>query len=253
MARLTPSSTRTTGYKGSSLPPHTGGGGDGRSGRDGGDSKPDFMPNYGERLRRARLGLAVAMTPILMLFISFTAAYLVRRGFLTFDFSNNAYIRTWVPVQLPWSWMLVNTVVLILSSVTIELARRDITRQSALAPIQSIPGVSLGDERHFPWLALTTVLGFAFLAGQLLLWNLLASRGFHLNTGPSSSFVYFLTGMHAIHLMGGVLALVFADVATLLHGPVESRRIVVDITAWYWHFMTGIWIYILVLFTFAAQ
>lgn len=253
MARLTASPTRTTGYNGSSVPPRTGGGGDGRSGRDGGDSKPDFMPNYGERLRRARLGLAVAMTPILMLFISFTAAYLVRRGFLTFDFSNNTYIRTWVPVQLPWSWMLVNTAVLILSSVTIELARRDITRQSALAPIQSIPGVSLGDEPHLPWLGLTTVLGFGFLAGQLLLWNLLATRGFHLNTGPSSSFVYFLTGMHALHLSGGALALLFVDVATLLHRPVESRRIVVDITAWYWHLMTGIWIYILVLFTFAAQ
>ena len=59
--------------------------------------------------------------------------------------------------------------------------------------------------------------------------------------------------MHALHLAGGGLALLFADVATLLHRPVESRRIVVDITAWYWHFMTGLWIYILVLFSFAAQ
>ena len=252
MARLTPISTRPPGYSGSSLPPHTGGGGDGRD-RDGGDSKPDFMPNYGERLRRARLGLAVAMTPILMLFISFTAAYLVRRGFLTFDFSNNAYVRTWLPIQLPWAWLLANTAVLVLSSITMELARRDITRQSALAPLQSIPGISLGDERHIPWLGLTTVLGLMFLAGQLMVWNQLASRGFHLNTGPSSSFVYFLSGMHALHLAGGGLALGFADVATLLHRPIESRRIVVDITAWYWHFMTGLWIYILVLFTFAAQ
>jgi cytochrome c oxidase subunit III len=253
MARLTPSSTRTTGYNGSSLPPRTGGGGDGRSGRDGGDSKPDSMPNYGERLRRARLGLAVAMTPILMLFISFTAAYLVRRGFLTFDLSSDTYVRTWLPVQLPWPWLLANTAVLILSSITIECARRDITRQSALAPVQSIPGISLGDERHFPWLGLTTVLGLVFLSGQLWIWSVLASRGFHLNTGPSSSFVYFLTGMHAIHLAGGGLALLFADLATLLHRPIESRRIVVDITAWYWHFMTGLWIYILVLFSFAAQ
>jgi cytochrome c oxidase subunit 3 len=253
MARLTDSSTRTTGYNGSSLPPHTGGGDDGRSGRDGGDSKPDSMPNYGERLRRARLGLAVAMTPIMMLFISFSAAYLIRRGFLTFDLSNNTYVRTWLPVRLPWPWLLANTAVLILSSIAIEFARRDITRQSALAPLQSIPGISLGDERHFPWLALTTALGLVFLAGQLWIWNLLGSRGFHLNTGPSCSFVYFLTGMHAIHLAGGALALVFADVATLLHRSVESRRIVVDITAWYWHFMTGLWIYILVLFSFAAQ
>lgn len=249
MSRLTHSPTRPTGHNGSALPPRTGGGGDGRSGR----GSDDSMPNYGERLRRARLGLAVAMTPILMLFISFTAAYLVRRGFLTFDLGNNAYVRTWLPIQLPWQWLLSNTAVLILSSITIELARRDITRQSALAPIRSIPGVSLGDERHLPWLGLTTLLGCGFLGGQLFLWNQLGSRGFHLNTGPSSSFVYFLTGMHAIHLAGGALALLFADVSTLLHRPVESRRIVVDITAWYWHFMTGLWLYILVLFTFAAQ
>jgi cytochrome c oxidase subunit 3 len=249
MARLIPSPTRPTGHNGSSLPPHTGGGDDGRSGRDSGDS----MPNYGERLRRARLGLAVAMTPILMLFISFTAAYLVRRGFLTFDLRNHAYVRTWLPVPLPWTWLLANTAVLLLSSITIALARRDITRQSALAPVKSIPGISLGDESHFPWLGLTTVLGFVFLSGQLWIWRLLALRGFHLNTGPSSSFVYFLTGMHAIHLAGGALALLFAGVATLLHRPIESRRIVVDITAWYWHCMAGLWIYILVLFTFAAQ
>jgi len=86
MPRLTPISTRPSGHNGASLPPRNGGGDDGR-GRDGGDGMPDFMPdfipnfipNYGERLRRARMGLAVAMTPVLMLFISFTAVYLIRR------------------------------------------------------------------------------------------------------------------------------------------------------------------------------
>jgi cytochrome c oxidase subunit 3 len=59
--------------------------------------------------------------------------------------------------------------------------------------------------------------------------------------------------MHGLHLAGGVLALIFANVASALHRPVETRRIVVDITSWYWHCMTGLWIYILVLFSFAAQ
>ena len=250
MSRLNPISSRA-GSHGPALPPHTGGGGDdGRNSRDG---MPDSMPNYGERLRRARLGLAVAMTPILMLFISFTAAYLVRRGFLTFDLTTDHYVRTWLPVLLPWSLLLINTAVLVASSVTMEFARRDVTRQSALAPVKSIPGVSLGDEPKTPWLALTTVLGATFLAGQMYVWIRLGARGFHLSTGPSSSFVYFLTGMHALHLAGGALALLYADVATILHRPVESRRIVIDITTWYWHCMTGIWIYILALLSFAAQ
>jgi len=252
MPRLTPSSTRPSGHNGASLPPHTGGGDDGR-GPDGGDSIPDFMPNYGERLRRARMGLAVAITPILMLFISFTAVYLVRRGFLSFDLSNAAYVQTWIPVRLPWILLCANTAVLVVSSITIDLARREITREAALAPVQSIPGVSLGDERRFPWLSVTAVLGLLFLGGQLFVWSKLSSGGFHLVGGTSSSFVYILTAMHGLHLAGGVLALLFANVASVLRRPVETRRIVVDITSWYWHCMTGLWIYILVLFSFAAQ
>jgi cytochrome c oxidase subunit 3 len=252
MPRLTPISTRPAGHNGSSLPPHTGGGGDGR-GRDGDDSVPDIIPNYGERLRRARMGLAVAMTPIIMLFISFTAVYLIRRGFLTFDGNSAAYVRVWIPVRLPWTWLLANTAVLILSSFTIDSARRQITREAALAPVQSIPGISLGNERRFPWLTVTTLLGLLFLAGQLFVWSKLSASGFHFTGGTSSSFVYILTAMHGLHLAGGILVLIFANVGALLRRPVEERRIVVDITSWYWHCMTGLWIYILLLFSFAAQ
>lgn len=248
---MTPFRTRTTGYSGASLPPRTGGGDDGR-GRDGGDNQSDSIPNYGERLRRARMGLAVAMTPIVMLFVSFTVVYLTRRSFLAIDVSDLTYIRTWVPVRLPWTLLLANTAVLVISSFTIDLARRNVTRAAALAPVQSIPGISLGDERHFPWLPITTVLGLLFLAGQLFLWSKLSAEGFHLAGGTSSSFVYILTAMHGLHLAGGVLALLCANVAAVLHRPLETRRILVDVTSWYWHCMTGLWIYILVLLSFAA-
>jgi cytochrome c oxidase subunit 3 len=214
---------------------------------------PDSIPNYGERLRRARMGLAVAMTPILVLFISFTAVYLIRRGYLGLDVNDAIYVRMWVPVRLPWTLLLANTGVLIASSITIDFARRAITREAALAPLRSIPGISLGEERRIPWLALTTVLGLIFLAGQLFVWSKLSSAGFHLVGGTSSSFIYILTAMHGLHLAGGILALIFVNVAGVLHRPVETRRIIVDVTSWYWHCMTGLWIYILALFSFAAQ
>ena len=248
MARSTPTSHRPTGHNGSALPPYSGGGDDGRNGR-GGDS----MPNYGQRLRRARLALAVFMTPISMLFISFTVVYLIRRGFVSFDVSSATYIRTWLPVRLPWPVLAANTVVLFLSSASIDMARRAITREAALAPVKSIPGVSLGDESNIPWLGLTTLLGVVFLGGQLFVWRQLSAGGFHLLGGTSSSFVYILTAMHGIHLAGGIFALAFANIAAMMDRPVESRRIIVDITAWYWHFMTALWIYILVLFSFAAR
>ena len=245
MSTLSPTITDfKTGQGGrGSLPPTSFGGGD--------DGQGSTGPNYGERLRRARLGLAVAITPIVMLFVSFTSAYIVRKGLPTLDETTGNYVRDWLSVNLPWTLLVVNTVILLVSSVTMELARRQITRQAALAPVRSIPGVSVGEERSIPWLNLTTVLGLSFLIGQWLAWKELENRGFYLATSTSSSFVYLLTGMHALHLIGGMIALMYAAVISWLHRPVEVRRIVVDVSAWYWHFMAILWIYIFALMGFA--
>lgn len=224
------------------LPPIMGGGGDGSGG-----GPADFS----DRLRRARLGLAVGLTPIIMLFVSLTSAYIVRQGLPTLDENTNRYIHDWLPVNLPWLILILNTCVLLVSSVTMELSRRAIAREAALAPVRSIPGVSLGEETSFPWLGLTVGLGLMFLFGQWMAWRELAFRGFFLATSPSSSFVYLLTGMHALHLAGGLIALLYAAAVALLRKPVESRQVVIDVTSWYWHFMAVLWIYIFALLEFA--
>jgi len=225
------------------LPPAIGGGDEGR----GGKGSPDFS----DRLRRARLGLAVGLTPIIMLFVSLTSAYVVRQGLPTLDESTNRYIHDWLPVNLPWLILLLNTCVLLVSSFTMEMARRAVAREAALAPVRSIPGVSLGTEKSFPWLGLTIALGLMFLFGQWMAWRELEYRGFFLATSPSSSFVYLLTGMHALHLLGGLIAMLYAGTVTLLNRPVDSRRVVIDVTSWYWHFMALLWIYIFTLLEFA--
>lgn len=219
-------------------PPITGGGDDGR----GGD-----IPDYGARLRRARLGLICGVATVGMVFISLTSAYIFRRGLPTFQGESNSYVRDWGSVDLPWTLLGINTLILVVSSVTMELARRKAARQAALAPVTSIPGISLGDEKNLPWLGITVVFGFAFLVGQGLAWGELHNRGFYVSTNPSSSFAFLLTIAHAVHLAGGMIALVWASGASLLHKPVEARRIAVDITAWYWHFMAALWIYIFLL------
>ena len=219
-------------------PPERGGGDDGR----GGD-----IPDYGARLRRARLGLLCGIATVGMVFISLTSAYIFRRGLPTFEGETNSYVRDWGSVDLPWSLLVINTAILVVSSVTMELARRKAARQAALAPVASIPGISLGDEKNLPWLGITVVLGFAFLVGQGLAWGELHNRGFFMSTNPSSSFAFLLTVAHAVHLAGGMIALVWASGASLLHRPLEARRIAVDITAWYWHFMAVLWIYIFLL------
>jgi cytochrome c oxidase subunit 3 len=220
-------------------------------GGDGDDhSQGSNYPDYGARLRRARLGLICGIATVSTVFISLTSAYVVRQGSPTFDSPTNSYVRDWGTVQLPWALLFLNTAVLLISSITMEFARRDITRRAALAPVRSIPGVSLGDERYFPWLGITVLLGLGFLAGQWLAWGELQARGFFVNTNPNSSFVYLMTAAHALHLAGGIIALVWAAISSLLDRPIEGRRIVVDVAAWYWHFMAVLWVYVFALLAF---
>jgi cytochrome c oxidase subunit 3 len=214
-------------------------GGDGHRGGGG--------PDYGARLRRARLGLICLMAPVAMLFISLTSAYVVRQGLPSYDERSGTYLHDWGVVQLPWALLAINTTLLVASSVTMEMSRRQITRQAALAPVTSIPGVSLGEGRSFPWLGVTVVLGLGFLTGQWLAWRELASSGFLVATNPRTSFVYLLTGAHAVHLAGGIIGLLWTAVTSLLNKPIEARRIALDVTAWYWHLMLVLWVYVFAL------
>ena len=222
-------------------PPIFGGGDEGRSG--------PGLPDYPTRLRRARLGLLVALTPVLMLFVSFTSAYVVRQGLPTLDPRTNQLVRDWIPVKLP-ALLLVNTLVLLVSSIGMELARRQSKLAAVAATAKPAGGVSVGAEGKTPWLAMTIALGLLFLFGQWLAWKQLAASGFYVSTTPSSSFVYLLTGAHAVHLMGGVLALLVAGLFVLFRKPVTTRSIVVDVAGWYWHFMAGVWVVLFLLLGF---
>ena len=71
-----------------------------------------------------------------MIFVSLTSAYVVRRGLPTLDERTSTYVRDWIPVDLPIALLLVNTALLLASSIAAELARRQITRQAALAPVR---------------------------------------------------------------------------------------------------------------------
>jgi len=228
---------------GGDVPRYPGGGDGGR----GDDSSPD----YSERLRRYRLGLAIGIAPIIMLFVSFTSAYIVRQGLSSWDDKAGGYVSDWLPVNLPTLLLGINTCVLLFSSLTMEFARRQAARRAALAPITALPGIASDDEKPTPWLSITVMLGLGFLVGQLLAWKELAARGFYLSTGPSSSFVYLLTGMHAIHLAGGILVLLYAAASVWFRRPVEVRRVVIDVTAWYWHFMALLWLYVFALIELA--
>lgn len=217
------------------FPPKRYGGGGGGGG---GDGAPDFRA----RLRRYRLGMLVGLAAVVMFFVAFTSAYVVRQGLGSWDDTTGTYITDWRPLRLP-SLLWLNTGILLLSSATLELARRRLIRRAAVAQSFGIDN----EERAFPWLGITLVLGLGFLSGQWLAWKQLAAQGVLVSSSPSSSFFYLLTGSHGVHLAGGLAAMAYASVATLLRRPLDSKAITVDVTSWYWHFMGFLWLYIFAL------
>jgi cytochrome c oxidase subunit 3 len=185
-------------------------------------------------------------------FAVFTATFVLRRWFEDWpgvDSSVPVRVTHWTHLQLPIGLLVFNTFLLLLSSAAMEMTRRQVTKRAALAPVERIPGVSLGRERNLPWLPATIVLGCAFVAGQVLAWHQMAARGIYLATTPNATFVYLATILHAIHLGAGLLALLSAAVLAVAKASWDSRRIVVDVTAWYWHFMAGLWVYLFGLVT----
>ncbi len=223
------------------------GGWDGGGGRGGGDDRP----NYGERLKRYRLGMMLALSSVVMLFISFTTAYVVRKAGSVWDPARNDFSSNWVPLALPLRILLANTFVLLLSSFSLEVARRRAEEDVALAPIADIPGIRVDENRALPWVWFTILLGIVFLAGQAFAWETLERSNITFASNPSSSFFFILTGVHAVHLLGGLGALLYAGATNWLRKPPETRRIVIDVTAWYWHFMGLLWLYIFALLYFA--
>ncbi len=172
--------------------------------------------------RTYHTGMWMALVAIVMLFAAFTSALVVRKGISS----------DWVATPLP-RILYLNALVLVVSSATLELSRRSLA-------------AGLGG-RFVGWLYATTGLGLAFLAGQLAAWEQLASCGVYLSTNPSSSFFYLLTATHGLHLLGGIVALVYLVFRSRRIAPAPNKRTAVDVTAIYWHFMDGLWIYILLL------
>jgi cytochrome c oxidase subunit 3 len=196
-------------------PPVDGGwGGGGGGGSDGG---------RGAFRRASFTGLYVLLAASIMLFAAFTSAMVVRRG-LSDD---------WVSMPKP-PILLVNTGVLLASSLALELARRALK--------------SGGRAKFNGWWTAGTVLGVLFLGGQALAWNQLNAASVFISSNPSSSFFYVLTVAHAVHLLGGVSALFYVDVQALRLSLGPAKRTAIDISAIFWHFLDGLWLYLMVLF-----
>jgi len=170
-------------------------------------------------------GIWVVLFAITMMFAAFTSALVVRKG-ASLD---------WRHFTLP-SILYFNTLLLLVSSVTLEVSRR---RVAAF-----MGGLRSQSESPARWLYITLSLGLLLVAGQYIAWRQLSARGLFLATNPSSSFFYVLTAAHALHILGGLGGIIF--VIRKLRQSV-LRRSTLDATARYWHFMDVLWVYLLLL------
>ena len=181
------------------------------------------------RAHRYRIGMWVALASIAMMFTALSSAYIVRSA------SSN----DWYPLVMP-RVLLASTAIILMSSGTLEVARLNLK-----ASIVS------GYSR---WLLITALLGLAFLVSQLIAWRQLRAQGVYLSSNPHSSFFYLLTAAHAVHLFGGLLALLYLllRVRTLLvNGGIDVRKkAAADAVSIYWHFMDVLWIYLFLLLFF---
>ena len=173
----------------------------------------------------SRSGVWVAIFAITMSFAAFTSALFVREGSAV----------DWTHLVLP-PILYVNTMVLLLGSLTLWRASRAVNAQTLLDShaVKTVMG----------WLIATLALGLLFIAGQYEAWRQLAAQGLFLSTNANSSFFYVFTGMHILHLLGGIAALVYL-VGQLVGSHTTFRRAAFHNTTIYWHFMGVLWVYLL--------
>jgi cytochrome c oxidase subunit 3 len=201
-----------------------------------------------ERLQRLRLGLFFVLSAVFMFFVAVVSVFFVSQSSGHFD-ANARFINEWLPTSVPpILWL--NTAVLLLSSLTIEIGRRHMFREVHVMD----EWLGLGkptSKRAMPWVAATIVLGTMFVVGQLVAWKQLAEERMRMTTSPSLQSFYLITGVHGFHLILGVLALVGALVGLFISRQMENRQIYVDLAAWYWHSMGVLWLGLFALLVFA--
>jgi cytochrome c oxidase subunit 3 len=171
-----------------------------------------------------RVMMWVVIAAIVMMFAALSSAYII----LSFDQERR-------PVTMPRMFFL-STGIIILSSFTIETAKRSLKREN--------------EARYRTWTIATLVLGLVFLVAQVLGWRELAAQGVYFRSHPHSTFFYFFAGVHGVHLLGGIAGLSYLAIRARRPGragklmPQETSA---GLMSLYWHTMDALWIWLFLL------
>lgn len=201
-----------------------GGGGDDRPNDDKSQENNEFKPD------KYRVGMGLILLVVLMTFGGLIGTYVVLA-------TNQAL--EWKPFNLPFQvW--VSTALIIVSSIDYELAKKNL-----------IAGNQIKARK---WFLITSILGSVFIASQILAWFNLVSRGYYAAGNPYAGLFYILTAVHAVHVLGGIISLVFivlkTQVVTDNQEELLKRQWFVRVVAWYWHLIGVLWIILFLLLSF---
>jgi len=184
-----------------------------------------MTPRYehtNSRIHPLKFGLWIAMASITMMFGAFTSAYIVRRA------SGN-----WLEFELP-NVFFISTVVMLLSSLVLHMSFNAFKKK---------------EEKKYKSLFIGAfILGITFVVLQFVGWQELFSIGIDLKGNPSGAFLYMITGVHAVHVVGGLIALTIGMLIafTKQYRVTERRKINFELTLQYWHFVDLLWVYLLI-------
>jgi cytochrome c oxidase subunit 3 len=164
--------------------------------------------------------LWVGIGSIVMMFAGLTSAYIVKR--------NQA---GWVSYDLPVAFYY-STFVIILSSLTVHLAEKAFKVREM--------------SKYRKLIALTLVLGLIFTVTQFFGFKEFWKMGMTLQANVSFSFLYVIVGLHALHIFGGVIAMIVMSLKAFSSKSRSYSIVPVELISTYWHFVDILWIYLLI-------
>lgn len=163
-----------------------------------------------------KVGLTLFLVVASIVFSMFTVSYFVRME-----------LPDWQPLSEP-AQLWLNTVLLIISSVMFQWARNIVSRDSR----RSLTPAFIGGG----------VFAILFIIGQLIAWGNLQSSGYYLASNPANSFYYLLTGLHALHLLGGLWVWSKSSARLISGCEPKEIKLSIELCTIYWHFLLVVWL-----------
>lgn len=167
-----------------------------------------------------KFALWLFIVTVVMIFAAFTSAHIVRQAdgdWLIYDIPPMLWITSGIilasSVFMQWAYV---------------AAKKDKLEQVKLA------------------LSITSILGLAFLYGQFQAWGQLVDAGVFFVGNPAGSFMYVFTGIHAAHLISGVIYLLYMLISSFKYKVHAKNMLNMDMCTTYWHFLGGLWIYLFI-------